>query len=140
RSMAQNRNQRPGPARTLAEVSALRNACNGEPDGRCRGDENACFANLRTRLAEALDCDELVAFGSSVGDGNGTRNLVPVDLVQGGSPDILARLTIGGRHCQPAACSRGEAAIHAIAVGVVGNNENALFGLSGGAESQSRKA
>src|SRR5262245_49512094 len=104
------------------------------------GAVKAELCGLRKQLAETLDCDELVAFGSSVGDGNRTRNLVPVDFVEGGSPDILARLTIGGRHCQPAACSRGEAAIHAIAIGVVGNNENALLGLSGGAKSQSRKA
>src|SRR5262245_7247007 len=83
---------------------------------------------MRT-LAPALDRDELVGFGEAGRDH--TRNLVAIDLAEGSSVRELARLAIGGCYRGAAACAGGQAAVDAVAIGIVRDDEDTRFGLSG---------
>src|SRR5262249_40284018 len=92
----------------------------------------------RAISGRALDRDEFVGLDESGRDR--TRDLVTVDLAERGCLDEVARLAIGGRHRGPAACPARQTAIDAIAVGIVGDDEDALFSLRGDvAEEDSRK-
>src|SRR4051812_7216 len=58
-------------------------------------------------------------------------DLVLVDLVERGGLGKLARLAIGGRGGGAALLAAGEAAVDAVAVGVVGDDENLFLRLRG---------
>ena len=70
----------------------------------------------------------------AVRGGDSTRNLLTVYLAKRGSFHEGPRLTIGGGHCGAAARAAGETAVHPIAVGVIGNDEYAFFGMRGRAQ------
>src|SRR5262249_51969884 len=85
----------------------------------------------RMALSRAFDGDELVAVGAAAAGAAGGRDragdVVPVDLaVRGGLPELV-RAAIGGGGCVAAGGAAGEAAGDAVAVGVVGDDEGALF-------------
>src|SRR5258708_32232083 len=82
--------------------------------------------------ARALDGDELLADAAAagiVGHRNGSGDVVLVDLVERGGLGELARLAIGGRCGRSAMRAGGEAAVDAVAVGRVGDDEGARLGL-----------
>src|SRR5271157_5138357 len=100
----------------------------------------ACMAGRIKALPQALDGDELVAGGGAVGHRNGAGDLVAIDPAEGCRSNVAARLAIGGRYRNPATRPCRKAAVHAIAIGVVGDDEGALFGMSGSAENDRRAA
>ena len=85
------------------------------------------------KLARALDGDEVVAIGAVAGrvGGNGAGNVVAVDLAVRQRVREFAPAAVGVRDRRAARRARGEAAIDAIAVGIVGDDEEALFRMSG---------
>jgi len=85
-------------------------------------------------LAQALDCDKLIARCSAVRGGDPPRNLLAVYLAKRSRFHEGPRLTIGRGHCCAAARAAGEAAVHPIAIGVIGNDEYAFFGMRGRAK------
>src|SRR3954464_9299487 len=58
-------------------------------------------------------------------------DLLPVDLAEGRREGELAGLAVGGGGGLAAILARGETAIDAIAVGVVGDDEDTLFRVRG---------
>src|SRR4051794_527556 len=78
--------------------------------------------------ARALNGDELLADAAAagiVGHRNGSGDVVLVDLVERGGLGELARLAIGGRGRRAAMRAGGEAPVDAVAVGRVGDDEDA---------------
>src|SRR5436190_8958344 len=90
-------------------------------------------------LAEALDCDEFVPGRGAIGRGNRACDLVAIDLAEGGRPHVVAGLTVGGCNGNAAFGPGCEASVDTVAVGVIGNDEDALFSLRASAEEDGRK-
>src|SRR5581483_10272976 len=80
------------------------------------------------RSARALDRDELVVVGAASRHRAG--DLVAVNLAETTGLRELARLAIGRRDRRTARRSAREASVHAIAVRIIRDDENALFRLS----------
>src|SRR5262249_23406374 len=89
--------------------------------------------------AQALDGDEFVAGGGTVGRRHGARDLLALDPAKRRGFRVVAGLAIGGRNRRPADRAGGETAVDAVAVGIVGNDEGALFGLRRSAENGGRQ-
>src|SRR5437667_1410093 len=91
--------------------------------------------SMRARpSARALDSDEFVAGTAAAGRvaaGHRSRDLIAVDLAEGGRLSEVARLAISVRDRSAAVRAGGETAVDAVAVGVVRNDEDALLGLGG---------
>src|SRR5262245_41192603 len=81
-------------------------------------------------LARALDRDEFLAGLAFAGATRRHRagDLVAVEPPVGGRPIVIARAAISGGGGRAAGRAGGEAAVDAVAVGVVGDNESALLG------------
>src|SRR5882724_6122487 len=91
------------------------------------------FVNDRA-LARALDRDEVVAGAAFAGTGVGrdrAGDLVLVDLAVGRGLGELPRLAVGGCGGCAALGTGGQAAVDAVAVGVVGDDKYAFFRLRG---------
>src|SRR5438270_10018632 len=89
-----------------------------------------------TPSARALDSDEYVAGAAAAGGvaaRHRPRDLLAIDLAEGCRPGVVARLAIGVRDRSPAGRTGGETAVDAVAVGVVGDDEDALLRLGGDA-------
>ena len=76
---------------------------------------------------------------SPVGHGDRPGDLVAVDFAEGCRPGIVARLAIGGGDRHPATRAGRQAAVDAVAVGIVGDDEGALLGLRGRGENGGRE-
>jgi hypothetical protein len=107
--------------------------------------DNSPFAisPLAVRSARALDGDEVVAgatFARARAAGrNGTGYVVAIDLAEGHGLREFVRVAVCIRRGLPAGCARCKAAIDAVTVGVIGDDEYPLFGLRGaGAEKHGR--
>src|SRR5262249_29858660 len=102
----------------------------------------AAAASRRGRSAasaQALDGDEFVAGGGVVGRRHGAGDLLALDPAERRGFRVVAGLAIGGRNRRAAGRAGGETAVDAVAVGVVGNDERALFGLRRSAENGGRE-
>src|SRR5262249_35833917 len=89
--------------------------------------------------AQALDGDELVARGSARGRRHRAGDLLALDLAERRRFHVVAGLAIGGGNRHAAARARGETAVDAVAVGIVGDDERTPFGLRRSAEKGSRE-
>src|SRR5262249_23668797 len=94
---------------------------------------------VRRGLAQALDGDEFVAGGGAVGRRHRAGDLLALDLVERGGFHVVAGLAIGGGNRRPAGRAARETAVDPVAVGIVGNDEGALFGLRRSAENGGRE-
>src|SRR5262249_22015756 len=92
------------------------------------------FRRRARRLAQALDCDELIAWGRAIGHGDPTRDLVAVHLAERSRPNEITRSAVSGGDRNSAGCATGQTAIDAIAIGIIGNDERTPLGLRGSAE------
>jgi len=81
--------------------------------------------------ARALDGDEVVAIGGAASGGNDPRHVVAVDLSVRQRLRELARPAVRVRRRPAAGFARSEATVDAVAIGIVGDNENALVRLGG---------
>src|SRR5262249_29972466 len=102
---------------------------------RAAGSRRGCSA----ASAQALDGDEFVAGGGAVGRRHRTGDLLALDPAKRRGFRVVAGLAIGGRNRRAAGRAGGETAVDAVAVGVVGNDEGALFGLRRSAENGGRE-
>ena len=88
-----------------------------------------------SRSARALDGDEVVAVRAVTGARTARRDragdVVAIDLAEGQSLAEFVGAAIGIRRGGAAGRARGEAAVDAIAVAVIGNDEQPLLGLRG---------
>src|SRR5437868_5199219 len=85
------------------------------------------------RLARTLDRDELVASAGGAGGVTGrdcAGDVRAIELAKRGCLREFARLAIGGCDRLAARGAAGEAAVDAVPIGIVGDYENALLGLS----------
>src|SRR3954453_8946431 len=89
-------------------------------------------------LSQALDGDEFVTRAGAGGRRHGTRDLLALDLAEGGDLDVIVGLAIGGGNHHPAARAGRQTAVDAIAVGIVADDEYPRFGLRRPAESTAR--
>src|SRR6476660_930767 len=92
----------------------------------------------RPDLSQALDGDEFVTRAGAGGRGHGTRDLLALDLAERSDLDVIMGLAIGGCDHHPAARAGRQAAVDAIAVGIVADDEYPRFGLRSRAESSAR--
>src|SRR5436190_1861175 len=93
-----------------------------------------CWIANGRALARALDRDELIAAAAFAGTGVGrdrAGEFVFVDLAVGRDLDEFPRLAVGGCGGGAAPGAGGQAAVDAVAVGVVGDDEYAFFRLRG---------
>src|SRR5262249_12402610 len=109
------------------------------PGGRvfigAAGSRRGCSA----ASAQALDRDEFVAGGGAVGRRHRAGDLLALDPAKRRGFRVVAGLAIGGGNRRATGRAGGETAVDAIAVGIVGNDEGALFGLRRTAENGGRK-
>src|SRR6267142_3024247 len=78
-------------------------------------------------LAGTLDGNELFGLGNADRDCSG--DLLALDPAEGSSLRVFARAAIGSRDRGSAACSRRQAAVDAIPVRIVDNDEDPLLSL-----------
>src|SRR5262245_2588226 len=90
-------------------------------------------------LAQAFDGDELVLGRGAGGGRHAAADLVALDLAERRGAGEVVRLGIGGGHHDAASRAGGEAAVDAIAVRDVGDDECARFGLRSRAEGGARQ-
>src|SRR5262249_8468240 len=88
---------------------------------------------------KAFDGDELVLGRGAGGGGHAAADLVALDLAERRGAGEVVRLAIGGGHHDAAGRAGGEAAVDAIAVRDVGDDECARFGLRSRAEGGARQ-
>ncbi len=92
------------------------------------------------KSARALDGDELVAMGATAGAGGARRdragNVVTIDLAIGQRVAELVVAAVRIRRRYAAGRARCQAKVDAVAVDVVGDDEDALFRLRGGCTKQ----
>src|SRR5262249_31659487 len=101
----------------------------------------AAAASRRGRSAasaQALDGDKFVPGGGAVGRRHRAGDLLALDPAKRRGFRVVASLAIGGGNRRAAGRAGGETAVDAIAVGIVGNDEGALFGLRRSAENGGR--
>src|SRR5882724_5646165 len=79
------------------------------------------------RLSRALDGNELFGLGNADRDRSG--DLLALDPAEGSSLREFARAAIGGRDRGSAACACRQAAVDAIPVRIVGNDEDPILSL-----------
>src|SRR5207237_701663 len=93
-----------------------------------------CWIANGRALARALDRDELIATAAFAGTGVGrdrAGDFVLVDLAVGCGLGEFPRLAVGGCGSGAAPGAGSEAAVDAVAVSVVGDDEYAFFRLRG---------
>ncbi len=128
-----------GTGATLAEDEGPRNdRYAGDQDLRTSRFASGPRPDGWARLAGTLDGNILAIGAGPVGRRHGSGDLVVIDLAEGGRLQIVARLAVGGRDRDPAARPARQAAVHAVAVGIVGDDENTLLGLCGRTENGAR--
>jgi hypothetical protein len=120
------------------------------PRGRRRGPQQAEVRLLPPRRnqripaspksvgtsARALDGDEVVAIGGAASGGNDPRHVVAVDLSVRQRLRELACAAVRVRRRLAAGFAGREATVDAVAVGVVGDDENALVRFGGGSSKE----
>jgi hypothetical protein len=94
---------------------------------------------MKRRLAQALDRDKLIGRRGAIRGGHGAGDLLAIYLAEGCGFAEVTRLAIGRGDGRPAVCACGQAPIHTVAVGVVGNDEKALFRMRGSVAKHGRK-
>src|ERR1700682_3441302 len=80
--------------------------------------------------ARALDGDEFLAAAAATEagiGGNSPGNLVAIHLAKRTGLGKFTRLAVRGRNGHAAARTAGQASIDAVTVGIVGDDEHALF-------------
>src|SRR5262245_32456109 len=92
--------------------------------------------------ARALDGDEVLAgaTATSAARRHGAGDLVALDLAEGQRSAVLARTAIGAGDRRSAGCAGRETAVDPVVVGVVGDDENALLGVSKRGAREQRKS
>jgi hypothetical protein len=91
------------------------------------------------RLAKALDGYELALVARASGRSEHVGNLLAFELAEGLGSRIVARLAIGRRDRSPATRTRCKASVHAVTVGIVGNDEGVLFRMRYAAKNDAAK-
>ena len=93
-----------------------------------------------SKSARALDGDEVVAMRAVAGAGaagrDGAGDVVAIDLAVGQCLAEFVRAAVGIRRGGAAGRAGGEAAIDAIAVAAIGDDENALLSVCGAGAGQ----
>jgi len=99
------------------------------------GDAERTLAKSVAALARALNGDEVGAGSAAAAPakiGNAPGDLLAIGLSEGDGLRVLAASAEGGCGRRSALRAAGEATIDAVAVGIVGDDEDPLFCLRGG--------